>query len=118
MKVKNKTTLQEEKNKRLEGEELEKTVEEISKVEQMSPTKLVLRRFFRSKLSVVGLIIVVGLFVFSFLGPYILTLLDKIDFLNIITVWGETQADETTGSTVLVEIPFSYTRITCSKTKG
>lgn len=109
MKVKNKTTLQEEKNKRLEGEELEKTVEEISKVEQMSPTKLVLRRFFRSKLSVVGLIIVVGLFVFSFLGPYILTLLDKIDFLNIITVWGETQADETTGSTVLVEIPFSYT---------
>ena len=48
MKVKNKTTIQENKNVNVENEELEKTVEEISKVEQMSPTKLFLRRFFRS----------------------------------------------------------------------
>lgn len=37
----------------------------------MSPTRMVLRRFFRSKLSVIGLVMVVGLFLFSFLGPYI-----------------------------------------------
>ena len=37
----------------------------------MSPTRMVVRRFFRSKLSVIGLVMVVGLFLFSFLGPYI-----------------------------------------------
>ncbi len=37
----------------------------------MSPTRMVVRRFFRSKLSIVGLIMVIGLFVFSFLGPLV-----------------------------------------------
>ena len=37
----------------------------------MSPTRMVIRRFFKSKLSVVGLIMVVSLFVFSFIGPYV-----------------------------------------------
>ena len=37
----------------------------------MSPTRMVVRRFFRSKLSVIGLIMVIGLFLFSFVGPYI-----------------------------------------------
>lgn len=35
----------------------------------MSPFRLILRRFFRSKLSIVGIVMVVGLFIFSFLGP-------------------------------------------------
>ena len=35
----------------------------------MSPMQMVLRRFFRSKLSMVGLAIIVALFLFSFLGP-------------------------------------------------
>ena len=35
-------------------------------VRLMSPTRMVVRRFFRSKLSIVGLIMVVGLFLFSF----------------------------------------------------
>ncbi len=35
----------------------------------MSPTRMVVRRFFRSKLSIVGLIMVIGLFLFSFVGP-------------------------------------------------
>ena len=35
-------------------------------VRLMSPTRMVVRRFFRSKLSVVGLIMVIGLFIFSF----------------------------------------------------
>ena len=38
-------------------------------VRLMSPTQMVIRRFFRSRLSIVGLIMVLSLFVFSFLGP-------------------------------------------------
>ena len=38
-------------------------------VRLMSPTRMVVRRFFRSKLSLVGLVMVVGLFLFSFVGP-------------------------------------------------
>lgn len=87
---------------------LEIQVKEISNVKQMSPMKLVLRRFFRSKLSVVGLIIIVGLFVFSFLGPYILQVLDKIDFLNIIHVWGEIEPD-TSGSITINEKLIKFT---------
>ena len=52
-------------------------------VRLMSPTRMVVRRFFRSKLSIVGLIMVVGLFIFSFLGPV------------FYTQWGEIQLDET-----------------------
>ena len=37
----------------------------------MSPVRLVLRRFFRSKLSIVGIVMIVFLFAFSFLGPVI-----------------------------------------------
>ena len=39
--------------------------------QEMSPIRLVMRRFFRSKLSLVGLIMVVFLFLFSFLGPVV-----------------------------------------------
>lgn len=49
---------------------------------QMSPIRLVLRRFFRSKLSIVGLIMIVGLFLFSFLGP-------------VFSPWGESEVDTT-----------------------
>ena len=51
-------------------------------VRLMSPTQMLLRRFFRSKLSIIGLIMVIGLFVFSFLGPL------------VYTQWGETDLDE------------------------
>ena len=40
-------------------------------VKLMSPTRMVVRRFFRSKLSIVGLVMVIGLFLFSFLGPVV-----------------------------------------------
>ena len=50
------------------------TEEEISAIEAatdrtLSPGRLVMKRFFRSKLSMTGLIILIVLFVFSFLGP-------------------------------------------------
>ena len=51
-------------------------------VRLMSPTQMLVRRFFRSKLSIIGLVMVIGLFVFSFLGPL------------VYTQWGETDLDE------------------------
>lgn len=38
-------------------------------VKLMSPMQMVLRRFFRSKLSIIGLIIIAGLFIFCWVGP-------------------------------------------------
>ena len=49
----------------------------------MSPTRMVVRRFFRSKLSVVGLVMLAFLFLFCFLGPVVY---DR---------WGEIEVDET-----------------------
>ena len=51
-------------------------------VRLMSPTRMVVRRFFRSKLSILGLIMVVSLFLFSFVGPL------------VYTQWGEIELDE------------------------
>lgn len=71
-------------------EELEKIeVEEITPTEEvqeetykeMSPIRLILRRFFRSRLSVIGLIMLAFLFLFSFLGPV------------IYNKWGEIEVD-------------------------
>ncbi len=47
---------------------MEDEVEEVS-ARTLSPARLVLKRFFRSKLSMVGLVILIVLLVFSFLGP-------------------------------------------------
>ena len=59
--------------------------EEIEEIEvhykELSPVRMVMRRFFRSKLSVIGLVMVVGLFLFSFLGPV------------VYTKWGEEDID-------------------------
>ena len=51
-------------------------------VKLMSPMQMVIRRFFRSKLSIVGLIMIVSLFLFSFVGPL------------VYTRWGEIELDE------------------------
>ena len=59
-----------------ENEPLEKNVR------LMSPARMVLRRFFRSKLSIVGLVMIVSLFLFCYLGPL------------VYTRWGETERDE------------------------
>lgn len=69
----------------------EETIEEITG-RTLSPGRLVLKRFFRSKLSMTGLIILIILFLFSFVGPL-------FDFLPF--VWGEKVADES--STVVEE---------------
>ena len=51
-------------------------------VRLMSPTRIIMRRFFRSKLSVVGLVMLVALFLFCFLGPV------------VYNKWGEIEVDE------------------------
>lgn len=63
---------------------------------EMSPMQLVLRRFFRSKLSLVGLIMIVFLFLFSFLGPV------------IYNKWGEETVDR---SQVIQQIITTHTYI-------
>ncbi len=65
-------------------------------VRLMSPTRMVVRRFFRSKLSIVGLIMIVGLFLFSFVGPL------------IYTQWGEIELDES-GKTEYATAETTYT---------
>ena len=50
-------------------------------VKLMSPTRMVLRRFFRSKLSIAGLIMLAALFLFCWLGPV------------VYQQWGETETD-------------------------
>lgn len=61
-----------------ENQSLEETYKE------MSPMRLVMRRFFRSKLSIVGIVMIAFLFLFSFLGPL------------VYSKWGEEQVDRGT----------------------
>lgn len=51
---------------------------------EMSPLQMVARRFFRSKLSIVGLVMIVFLILFSFLGPF------------VYNAWGEETVDRKT----------------------
>lgn len=59
------------------------TAEMLETYQEMSPLRLVMRRFFRSKLSIVGIIMVVFLFLFAFLGPV------------VYRKWGEETVDRT-----------------------
>ena len=64
-------------------------------VRLMSPTRMVVRRFFRSKLSVVGLVMIVALFLFCWLGPV------------VYTQWGETTQDKS-GKVEYTKEPVTY----------
>ena len=75
-----------EENKELQVNEAEAVDTETpldKNVKLMSPTRMVLRRFFRSKLSIVGLIMLASLFLFCWLGPV------------VYTRWGEIETDRT-----------------------
>jgi len=62
-----------------------------STVKVISPGRMVLKRFFRSKLSIVSLSFLVFLFLFSFLGPFL-------------TQWGESEPDPRPGAPVVMQI--------------
>ncbi len=71
-------------------------------VRLMSPTRMVVRRFFRSKLSIIGLVMIVSLFLFSFVGPVFFadpgTTVDENGIVGYDPndgKWGETELDET-----------------------
>ena len=75
---------EEEKNDLPDPEALEVGEIEAATDRTLSHTRLLLKRFFRSKLSVAGLIMLIVLFVFSFIGP-------TLTFLPFI--WPEQQSD-------------------------
>ena len=83
--------MEEKKNQALSASEAAAETKSKSVVEDepldknvrlMSPTRMVVRRFFRSKLSVVGLVMIVALFLFCWVGPL------------VYTQWGETTQDK------------------------
>ncbi len=51
-------------------------------VRLLSPARMVARRFFRSKLSIVGLVIIVALIIFSWLGPVVYNRWGEIEYDN------------------------------------
>ncbi len=74
----------------------EESTEEEETYKEMSPLRLILRRFFRSKLSIVGLVLIVLLFLFSFIGPL------------IYQKWGEVEVDRSE-VTEIVESHYTFT---------
>ena len=72
----------------------------------MSPTMMVVRRFFRSRLSIIGLVMVLGLFAFSFLGPLVAA--DMTDGYTDDSKWGEIELDRS-GKTEYATSTTTYT---------
>ena len=84
----------------------------------MSPNMMVVRRFFRSKLSIIGLIMVISLFLFSFVGPLLLSELPTMKdmgggverpvYVANNGKWGETELDASGKVTIGVPVPVTY----------
>lgn len=89
-----KIELEKELNPELDS--VETTEPHEKNVKLMSPTQMVLRRFFRSKLSIVGLVMIVGLFLFCWIGPL------------FYTAWGPTEQD-LTGKVEYTKTLITYT---------
>ena len=67
-----------------ETKKVEDTEKPLDKnIKLMSPGRMVLRRFFRSKLSITGLVMLATLFIFCWAGPL------------VYSRWGETESDRT-----------------------
>ena len=98
--------MEELKNNQAQPEAEDTEVPLDKNVRLMSPTRMVVRRFFRSRLSIIGLIMVVGLFLFSFVGP--LFYADNTDDYSDDTKWGEIELDES-GKTEYAESTTTYT---------
>lgn len=82
--------------KKIEEEKEEVSISDSVKV--LSPTQLIVKRFFRSKLSVFGLITLVVLFLFSFIGPL---------FTSCSWCWGKDEPD--TSGTISDVLSTEYT---------
>ena len=91
--------MEELKNNQAAPEAVDTEVPLDKNVRLMSPTRMVVRRFFRSKLSILGLIMVIGLFLFSFVGPVFLAdttgvTIDQYSYSDP-DKWGEGELDTT-----------------------
>jgi len=65
--------LKEEKNPNLQNnapEEQELALDDARRVKVLSPSMMVFKRFIRNKLAIVGTVIIVSMFLFSFIGPF------------------------------------------------
>ena len=100
--------MEELKNEQVEAQnKIIDTEEPLDKnIKLMSPTRMVVRRFFRSRLSIIGLIMVISLFLFSFVGP--LFLADTTEDYSDDTKWGEIELDES-GKTEYATGTVTYT---------
>lgn len=98
--------MEELENKQAVPETADTEVPLDKNVRLMSPTRMVVRRFFRSKLSILGLIMVVGLFLFSFVGP--LFFADTTADYSDAAKWGEIELDES-GKTEYAASQTTYT---------
>lgn len=78
-----------------EPAETEAGEEEVT-YKELSPFRLVMRRFFRSKLSIVGLVMIAFLFLFAFFGPV------------VYRAWGETEIDYSPATSTVQE-SYTYT---------
>ncbi len=78
-----------ESSDELHGENL------TDRVKVLSPGMTVLKRFFRSRLSVFGLVTLIVLFLFSFVGP-------------LFSPWNEDSIDESQGNDIIVTTPITY----------
>lgn len=77
-----------DENKKTElGASDEELVEAEVHYKEMSPTRMVMRRFMRSRLSIVGVVMLVTLFAFAFIGPPIMQMFGYR--------WSETDTDYT-----------------------
>lgn len=76
----------------VESKEVEQEVDVEIHYKELSPMMMVTRRFFRSRLSMVGVIILISLFAFSFVGPPIMHMFGY--------KWGEEAVDYDTPSFV------------------
>jgi peptide/nickel transport system permease protein len=87
----------EKENITIQNEEKEEEKGEFlaDNIRVMSPGRMVAKRFFRSKLSMVGLITIIALFLFSFIGP-------------LFSPWGETEPDMTGGLPTTNQFNISY----------
>ncbi len=65
-------------------------------IKMLSPMQMVLRRFFRSKLSIIGLVMVISLFIFCFFGPL------------VYNRYGEAEVDKT-GTIEYTQNEYKYT---------
>ena len=79
-----------------DGESAEENESFADNVRIISPMRLVMQRFFRSRLSMVGLVMMVLLLVFCFLGP-------------VFIGWGETEVDTNSGAVKYTPFPLEYT---------